>query len=265
MLKRCVEAATGEIILFTDADATLEKDSVKNLVKNFSDKKIGCVEGVRRDRNEKGFLLDSLYWKYETMIKKLNSRLHAILGATGAIFAIRKELYDPINAQRGDDFELPIRVRIQGFGAVLEPQALAYHPWLSNKDEFGRIVRIVAWMLPSALILLWESIRHQRWLLAFQLVVHKILRWLVPFLLIFLFVVNVQLEGSFYKMFLWAQVLFYSLACFGFIVDKINGRLPSLFKIPYFFCLINAASFIGVLKLIFGWSPMNWTKTARSN
>jgi glycosyltransferase involved in cell wall biosynthesis len=288
VLKRCVGLAKGEIILFTDADAVLEKDSLKMVVRNFSDPHIGCVEGVRRDRNEQGIMLDNLYWKYETMIKKLNSRLQAILGATGAIFAVRRELYDPINAQRGDDFEIPVRVRVKGFGAVLEPKALAYHPWLSNRDEFRRIVRIVAWMLPSALILLSESIMNKRWLLAFQLLVHKVMRWMVPFFLIVLFVVNMQITGTVFRSLLWGQILFYLLAILGLIFDHLGNyksflndgkspqviadrrfsrkkdlRLPTLLKVPYFFCLINAASFVGILKSILGWGSMDWAKTAR--
>jgi GT2 family glycosyltransferase len=208
-------------------------------------------------------MLDNLYWKYETMIKQLNSRLQAILGATGAIFLVRKELYDPINAQRGDDFEIPVRVRIKGYKAVLEPKALAYHPWLSNQDEFVRIVRIVAWMLPSALILLGESVSNKRWLLAFQLLVHKIMRWLVPFFMIALFAVNTQLTEGVYSVFLWAQILFYLLAAMGFVFEKAKFKLATPFKIPYFFCLINAASMVGVLKSVLGWGSMDWAKTAR--
>ena len=267
----CVASRAGHALrgldlvtcLFTDADAILEQDALKMAVRNFADPRIGCVEGVRRDRNEQGIMLDNLYWKYETMIKRLNSRLQAILGATGAIFAVRKDLYDPINAQRGDDFEIPVRVRVNGFGAVLEPKALAYHPWLSNKDEFARIVRIVAWMLPSALILLRESVGSKRWLLAFQLLVHKIMRWLVPFFMIALFAVNTQLTDGIFLIFLLGQVLFYLLAVAGFVSEKKNLKLPTLLKVPYFFCLINAASLVGVVKSVLGWGSMDWTKTAR--
>jgi len=262
-LMRCVNMAKGEIILFSDADSMLEKDSLRRLIRNFADLTIGCVEGVRRDINEKGILLDSLYWKYETMLKKLNSRLYSLIGATGAIYAVRKILYNPLTPKRGDDFEIPIRVLLQDYRTVLEPEAIAYHPWLSNKDEFGRIVRIVSWMMPSAFMLLTEAIRKGKWLLTFQLLSHKILRWFMPLFMIALFWVNLRLYGGIYSFIYWTQALFYSFAFIGFICEKNKIKIPAPLKIPYFFCLINYASLVGILKFIFGKDSMNWTKTAR--
>ena len=264
-LMRCVNMAKGEIILFSDADSMLEKDSLKKLIRNFADLTIGCVEGVRRDISEKGILLDSLYWKYETMLKKLNSRLHSLIGATGAIYAVRKNLYKPLNPKRGDDFEIPIRVLLQDYKTVLEPEALAYHPWLSNKDEFGRIVRIVSWMMPSAFMLLGEAMKKGKWLLTFQLLSHKILRWFMPLFMIVLFWVNLRLYGGMYSFVYWSQAFFYSFAFIGYICEKNRIKIPALFKIPYFFCLINYASLVGILRVIFGRTSMNWKKTARES
>ena len=88
---RAMPKAKGEIIVFSDADAVLVKDSIRNIVKSFNDKRIGCVEGVRRDEDPDGVPADSIYWKYETFIKKQASMRFSALGATGALFAIRKE------------------------------------------------------------------------------------------------------------------------------------------------------------------------------
>ena len=264
-LARCVKVARNEIIVFSDADSILEKNALKALISNFADPSIGCVEGVRRDINEKGALLDSIYWRYETMLKRLNSRLHSLIGATGAIFAVRKPLYLPISTNRGDDFEIPIRVLLQGYGAILEPGAVAYHPWLSNKDEFGRILRIVSWMMPSAFMLLLEALEKKKWLLVFQLISHKILRWFVPIFMIFLFIANLMLADGIYGFFLSAQILFYSLAVFGYICDKFNLGIPAILKIPYFFCLINFASLAGMIKFGLARGDMNWRKTARDD
>lgn len=265
VLNRCVNRAKGEIILFSDADSVLEKDSLRKLVRNFADPSVGCVEGVRRDMDEKGLLLDSLYWKYETMLKKLNSEMRSLIGTTGAIYAIRKSLYKPIDLERGDDFEIPIRVLLQGYEAVLEPEALAYHPWLPNKDEFRRIIRIVSWMMPSAFILLAEAVKKKKWLLAWQLISHKILRWFIPLFMIITLAVNVCLKGGFYSLLLWLQVFFYFVAVIGFACERVKIPILSALKIPYFFCLINLASFIGIIKTVFGRSEMNWVKTARGN
>lgn len=265
VLYRCVHKAKGEIIIFSDADSTLERDSLKKLVRNFSDPSIGCVEGVRRDINDNGILLDSLYWKYETALKKLNSRLHSLIGVTGAIFAIRRELYSPINEKRGDDLEIPTRVTLQGYKSVLEEEAVAYHPWLSNTDEFRRIIRIVSWMWKSGWILLYEAIRGGKILLIFQLLSHKILRWHIGFFLIGLFISNLFLVdgNNFYNITLIFQILFYGMAITGFIMERKGIKLKTFLKIPYYFCLINLASLIGIFKSIFNKSEITWLKTAR--
>ncbi len=263
LLMECVRIAIGDIILFTDADAVLEQDALKKILRNFADPKIGCVEGIRRDIDEKGLLLDSLYWRYETALKKLNSRLHSIVGATGAIFAIRKGLYHPLTPERGDDFEIPYGVLFQGYDTVLESEAVAYHPWLANEDEFKRIVRIVAWMLPSALRLLLEAFRKRRWIIVFQLLSHKILRWSVPIFMVLLFIINLNLHGGFYIIILMFQILFYIIAVVGLVCEKRKVRMIGFLKIPYFFCLINFASLVGIIKYCIGLHEMNWVKTAR--
>jgi len=260
---RSVPKANGGIIVFSDADAILTKNAVKNIVKNFNDERIGCVEGVRIDSDPQGIPLESIYWKYETFIKKQAAKLFSSLGATGALFAIRKELYFPISETRGDDFEIPVRVLISGHGVTTDTESIAYHPWLPNEDEFKRIARIVAFMLPSAGFLLAEALKKHRFFVVFQLISHKFLRWFVPVLLILLFLANMGLWDGFYRNFLGIQTLFYFMALCGLFFEKKHLKVVTIFKIPYYFCLINLASLVGIFRFIFGKAAVNWEKTKR--
>lgn len=107
--------------------------------------------------------------------------MFSLLGANGSIFAIRKELYFPMAQDRGDDFELPIRISQKGYGVVLEPQAISWEKNSSTaNEEFKRKVRIIAWNMKSCLLLLKECFLQKKVLLVFQLISHKFLRWLFP-------------------------------------------------------------------------------------
>ncbi|MCS6861157.1 MAG: glycosyltransferase family 2 protein [Abditibacteriales bacterium] len=265
VLYRCVPKARGEIIVFSDADAMYPPDALRKLVRGFADERVGCIEGVRWDTNEEGQVLESIYWKYENVLKRLASKNRCIVGATGAIFAIRKHLYFPLNEERGDDFELPIRIALRGYDTIYEPDAVVYHPWLPNHEEFRRITRIVSWMLPSALMLLKESLQRGKWLVTLQLLSHKLLRWFVPVFMMAMLVSNLLLvTGHFYRAALWMQGGFYGLALVGYLLAKarVKLRLP-LLNIPYYFCLINLASLNGVMKLLLGKPVRVWRATGR--
>jgi cellulose synthase/poly-beta-1,6-N-acetylglucosamine synthase-like glycosyltransferase len=264
VLYRCVPKAKGEIIVFSDADAMYPPDALKTLVRGFADERVGCIEGVRWDTNEEGQVLESIYWKYENVLKRLASKNRCIVGATGAIFAIRKHLYFPLTEERGDDFELPFRIALRGYDTIYEPDAVVYHPWLPNNEEFRRITRIVSWMLPSALMLLKESLQRGKLLVAVQLISHKLLRWFVPVFMLAMFAANLFLTGHFYSVALWTQAGFYGLALAGYLLAKarVKLRLP-LLNIPYYFCLINLASLNGVMKLLLGKPVRVWRATGR--
>ena len=262
VLFRCVPKVKSEVILFSDADAMYSPDAVKKLIRHFNDKSIGCVEGVRIDIDVKGTVLESIYWKYETFLKKLASRTRSLVGATGAIFAIRKELYMPISRDRGDDFELPIRIAQHSYGTICDPEAVAFHPWLENEDEYRRIVRIVSWMLPSALILLKEAILRFKILSAIQLLSHKLLRWFVPIFMCVIFLSNLLLARSMpYYIFLLMQMIFYITSLMGYICAKKKVKLPTIANIPYYFCLINFASLVGLYKYLLRRPIKMWKKT----
>jgi len=262
---RTLPKCKGKIIVLTDANAMFKKDALRKLVRNFADPKIGCVSGRLKYLNPKKSLAgeaEGIYWKYEFFLKKLESKISSLLGANGSIYALKKELYSPLSKYRGDDFDLPIRVAQQGYGVIFEPEAISeeevYPDFLAN---FKKKIVIVGWHFKGALILLLKSIKKFQIRLAFQIISHKILRWLIGFFLILIFLSNLFLIGkSSYLILFIGQILFYSLALFGFLLDRKGKRLNKLINLIYYFCGVNLAAVIGIINGILGKQKPTWEK-----
>lgn len=268
-LYRTVPFAKGEIIVFSDANAMYKKDAIKKVVRNFSDERIGCVSGKLRYINPKESSIgkgETSYWEYDFILKKMASRLFSLAGCggvNGSIFAIRKELYNPIDKHRGDDFEISCRIEINGHGVIMEPEAISHEESSKNsKQEFQRKVRLATWNLKSSLLLLGEALKKGRLLTAFLLFSHRFLRYITPVWLILLFVSSAFLfDNDNIRYFFYLQLAFYFLAVSGFIMEKTDYKVHALFFIPFYFCMVNGAAFLGLTKNLFGKSELLWEKS----
>lgn len=264
-LYKTVPLAKGEIVIFSDANAIYERDAIKKIVRNFSDKRVGCVSGRLRYVNPKESAIgkgEATYWEYDFILKMLASRLFLLGGGVnGSIFAIRKELYNPIDKYRGDDFEISCRIEMNGYGAIMEPEAISYEESSENpKQEFKRKVRLATWNLKSSLLLLGEAFKRGRWLTAFLLFSHRFLRYTTPVWLIILFVSNSFLLNTRLIYLFILQILFYSLASLGMMFEKNDHKVNLFLLIPFYFCMVNYAALIGLFKNIFGKTEMFWEK-----
>ncbi|MDH4071467.1 MAG: glycosyltransferase family 2 protein [Gammaproteobacteria bacterium] len=266
-LNAAVQMARGEVVVFSDANAMYGRDVLRRLVRNFADPAVGAVVGestyvnpeVESERSE------GLYWRYETTIKRLESALGSVVGGDGAIYAIRRALYVPMRADALSDFVNPLQIVQAGHRCVYEPEARSYERAADNFDkEFRRKVRIVnrAWRALLRLKALLNPLRYG--LFSFQLISHKLLRWLVPLFLASLFVVNLAVLGrhSIYRIALAGQLVFYLLAFAGYLARH-RASLPALLSIPYYFCLVNLASALGILDAFRGKTYTTWA-TART-
>lgn len=262
---RVIPLLKGEIVVFSDANALYKKDALRKLARNFSDPTVGCVCGELKYVNPQKASIgetEGLYWRYEIFIKKLESKVHSVLGANGSIYAIRKKLYAPISKYRGDDFEIPIKIAQQGYGVIFEPEAVSFEKTSSTtKEEFCRKVRIIAWVWKSTLILIKDSLKPFKGLLIFQLISHKLLRWLVPIFLALLFISNIFLTSYlFYRILLVVQIIFYLLSFWGYIEDQRKNKLNRIINVPYYFSMVNFAAFLGFCKFILGRQGNVWEK-----
>lgn len=206
--------ARGEIILFSDARQLYNKDAILELVSNFSDKEVGAVSGelhilkkkpvqrldtVEKAENENDTRSENgvgegvgLYWKYEKFLRRNESQIDSTLGATGAIYAIRKELFSPIPEDTIlDDFVIPMRVVLKGYRIIFEPKARAFDVVaVTSKKEFTRKVRTLTGNYQAFFRMkdLFNPFRNR---VFFQLLSHKVFRLLVPYALVLAFISNV--------------------------------------------------------------------------
>ena len=266
-LNAAAEAAAGDVLVFSDANAMYRKDALRKLVRNFADDNVGAVvgESTYDDSTNDAERSESAYWRYETAIKAMESDLGSTVGGDGAIYAIRKSLYRPMRADALSDFVNPCQIVEQGYRCLYEREAISVEDAAGSFDkEYRRKVRIVnrAWRATMAMSQLLNPLRFG--FFSLQLISHKLLRWLVPVFLLVVFTSNAYLltVDSFYVLTYWMQVLFYLLAFIGKVV-RVSRDLPVYLYVPYYFCLVNAASAQGILEAYLGRTYTTWS-TARA-
>ncbi len=245
-LNRLSQLASGKILLFSDANSIWSSNTVTELVSCFADPEVGYVTGKMVYLQPDGSMVGdgcSGYMKYENWLRGIESRLNSIVGVDGGIDAIRASLFQPLDADQLPDFVQPLRVVEQGFRVQYCPDAILKESALAEgSGEYRMRVRVslrALWALWSERALFNPS---RFGLFSWQLASHKLLRYLVfiPLVGVLLASFALQSAGGFYQLALWSQLLFYLLAAMGLQYER-NGRSFS-FTIPYYFCLINAAS-----------------------
>jgi cellulose synthase/poly-beta-1,6-N-acetylglucosamine synthase-like glycosyltransferase len=262
-LNEAVSLAKGEIIVFSDANAFYAQDVIQKLVRNFGDPTVGCVTGnscyVGSEMSSAG-KNENTYWGYERFLKVKESQVGSMVGADGAMFAVRRTLTTPLEVDDINDFVMPLQVVSQGYRNVFEPEALCYEKVvLQLAQEFRRKVRIVgrSW---HGLFRVKAVLNPSRYgLFSFQLVSHKMLRWLAPVFLsgVFFFSSAITWGDRTGEILLVGQIVFYLLGAFGLILDRaaIGKRWLSF---PAYFLMVNAASAMGTLQYILGERINTW-------
>jgi cellulose synthase/poly-beta-1,6-N-acetylglucosamine synthase-like glycosyltransferase len=268
-LNAAVRRASGELLLFSDANAMYGRDVLRKLTRNFADPVVGAVVGESTyvDTEVESERSEGLYWRYETAIKRLESALGSVVGGDGAIYAVRRSLYVPMRADALSDFVNPLQIVQAGHRCVYEPEARSYERAAGNFDnEFRRKVRIVnrAWRALFGLKGLLNPMHFG--FFSFELISHKLLRWLVPVFLAGLFLVNLTILGlhPIYRLALAGQLAFYLLAIIGHLRRR-RPSMPALLSIPYYFCLVNVASALGVIEAFRGKTYTTWTTVRTPN
>jgi poly-beta-1,6-N-acetyl-D-glucosamine synthase len=257
VLNDAVREARGEIVVFSDAAAILKSDSIRQLVANFADPKVGAVSGIYRVQHASGVRSGSqeeIYWKYETFLRMQESSLASTLGGHGQILGVRKILYPyPAPGTINDDFVIPVRILAGGSRAVYEPLAIAFEE-ASEMVGFQRRVRIMAGnmqQLREMKGLLWPP-QPLPLLFFFS---RKVVRSATPFFLVCLAVSNCfLLHERFYQLTGWCQLIFYGLALSG-------GRWqlkPRALRLPYYFCFVNFAYLWSMYQLLQGRGKVRW-------
>lgn len=266
-LNRGVAAASGDIVVFSDANNDFDQDAIRLLVRHFKDATVGGVSGAKKiyaDSDREAAVGDGLYWRYESALKHAESRLGSITAADGEIFAIRRNLFRPIDpALINDDAAITIDLIRSGYRVLYEPDAHSFeHASIHMEDDFHVKVRMVAGGFQT-LFHYWRFLMLPRGWFAFAFLSHKVLRWLMPLFLMAFAIASLSLyERGLGQLAITAQLLFYGLAVTGWRQRR-TGALPNYLYIPLYFCTMNLAALLGLIRFLSGRQTTLWRKAQR--
>jgi cellulose synthase/poly-beta-1,6-N-acetylglucosamine synthase-like glycosyltransferase len=262
-LNAMVAEATGDIIVVSDANSMYEREAVSKLVRNFADPSIGYVTGKMIYVNESGSTVGSgctAYMTYENVLRELETNVGSVIGVDGGIDAFRKSLYVSLAAGALPDFVVPLQVIQRGFRVIYEKDALLQEATLSNpSDEWRMRVRVILRSF-HALYSMKALLNPFRFPLAsFQIMSHKVLRYLVGIFQIAALGFNLVLAMSspFYLALLAVHLLFYLLAIIG--SSEFAGRFVPGATHAFYFCLLNASALSALVRFLKGDEQILWT------
>ncbi len=265
-----VEISSGEIIVFTDATTSYERDMLRKIVRSFADLQVGCVSShvvyVDHSKSSVGQGCRS-YWSYEKLIQQSESRMGSMIGVTGCLYAVRRSAYTPLARDMCSDFVIASEVYLKGLRTVYEREAISIEDTNKrSRDEFRMRVRIMEQTM-SALSRYRETLNLRRHgMFAFQMLSHKVLRYAVSALLLIAFVSNIFLIGDsrIYQAAMAGQGAFYLAALAGWLVERTGARL-GVFALPYYFALANVAIIVAFVKFMRGEAHVVWEPLREAN
>ncbi len=278
-MNMAVPTIKSPIVIVTDANTTLNNQAIKAIVRHFKDEKVGAVAGEKRiqtnDAEAAAGAGEGLYWKYESFLKKLDTQLYSVVGAAGELFAVRTNLFNPVEKDTLlDDFVISLRIAADGYRVIYEPEAYAIErPSFSIQDEMKRKIRIAAGGFQAIARLGFLLNIFKYGLLSFQYVSHRAMRWAVaPFCLPIIYFLNLLLvlqaeQGflpqSFYLLLFLAQTAFYVMAFVGYTLENKQIRIKLLF-VPFYFSFMNWCAIKGYARYRNGLTSGIWEKVKRA-
>ena len=265
VLNDTIPQCGGDIVVLADARQRYEPDAVRRLVENFADPTVGAASGELCLVNEAGVAVGDgvgAYWRYEKLIRRSESAFDSTVGATGAVYAIRRSLFEPMAPDTLlDDVLIPVRIARRGFRVVFDARARAWdHAATTARHEYTRKVRTIAGVA--------QLFGRERWLLLpvhrlwLQAISHKLLRLAAPFLMMTALVSAALLaaRSSVYAAALAFQLAFYAAAAAGALLGRRRGALSRLLAVPYAFCLLNLTTVVALVRLATGRQQVQWSK-----
>jgi glycosyltransferase involved in cell wall biosynthesis len=269
-----VANASGEILVFTDADCFLSPDAISQIVCNFADPSVGLVTArvVYRNCNDTDVSRnEGLYWRYETWLRQQESDRGLLAMASGSLFAIRRPLWKSLDPDLGDDFVLPLQVAVDGHRNIFEQRAAVVSQLTQN--QINSILRLKMRIVNKDLrgLLANRGVLNplKTGPLAIALLSHKFLRWLVPYFLVNALVDNLfLLDKPLYQAIMLVQLAFYLSAIFAISLRRCWPGSP--FSVSLSFCVVNLAALIGTLHCAAGrrvgrWKPVRQPSSDRTD
>lgn len=259
---QAVRRATGDIVIFSDATTRYETSAIRKIVRNYADPAVGAVSGRYEYFNPTGATIglgSILFWKYENQIKSRQTSIKTITGCCGCIYSVRRDAYVPLPADIISDLCEPLKVLENSRRIVFEPEAIAYEETTEKAgEEFRMRVRVITRGMRGMLYMrgLFNPLRHG--FVAFQLISHKVLRWLVPVFLAVILAANaILLDRTFYAVLFAGQLAFYTVALFGYLSERRKLQIGVL-GVPLYFVTVNAAAIVAMYSVWRGHKAVTW-------
>ena len=257
-LNQAVPRARHDILVFSDAATLFAPDAVSKLVRHFADPRVGVVCGALQfQASAESRQTEGLYWRYESLLRLMESRIGVTLTASGAIYALRRACFVPLSADTlVEDLVVPMTARRLGFRVLYDPEARGTDFAASTvAGEFSRRVRITTGSFRALGGLLRSPLDP---VTAFAFVSHKLLRWTLPFLLIGMLVTSAALlEAPLYRALFVLQVLFYGWGLAGYLFrPRIQGIRFAL--VAYYLLAIHLAFLVGFVRYLSGRREIEW-------
>ncbi len=271
---RAMKMVKTPIVVFCDANTILNKECIRELVKHYQIDDVGAVAGekkvISKVADGASGAGEGLYWKYESALKKWDSELYTVVGAAGELISFRTSIVEELEEDTIlDDFVQSLRICKKGYRVLYEPKAFASETASENvKEELKRKIRIAAggWQSMVRLRSLLNPFPH--FVLTFQYISHRVLRWSISALALpLIFILNAILvyqdNHLVYEILLMGQITFYALAILGWILENRNLRVKALF-VPYYFLMMNYAVIAGFFRWLKGTQAATWERSKRS-
>ncbi len=276
-MNRGMKYVKTPIVIFSDCNTGLGRQSVRKIVELLRNPKVGCVAGEKRiyssDKDTASGAGEGLYWRYESQLKRWEAELSSVIGAAGELFAIRTKLFKEVEPDTLlDDFVISLRIAMDGYSIQYDPDAYAIESASLNVgEELKRKIRISAGAIQSILRLSALLNPFKYGWLSIQYISHKFLRW--TFVPVFLFLVfplnlllifsdNTYLSTHIYIVLFLLQILFYLFSLIGYLLSNRKIRYKFIF-IPYYFFIMNLSMYLGFLRFVKGTQSVNWEKSKR--
>ena len=262
-LNDALDCVQGDIVVLTDARQAIECEALRPLMENFADPQVGCVSGElmlgdpAKGESHQGV---GVYWRMEKRIRQWEAASGSVVGATGALYAIRRELLVPLPPETVlDDVYLPMQVVRRGFRVVFDGRARVWDQDLGREHEFARKVRTLSGNYQLLQLAPW--VLSSRNPIRFEFISHKLLRMAVPFALMAIFVVSLILREPVYRFALAIQVVVYGVSLLAIVNLKI-GRLSRIAETAFAFVMLNAAAVVAAVNFVLG-RKVTWVRKGR--
>ncbi len=262
---RGVQAASTDVVILSDATTFLKNDAIRTIVRNFADPNIGCVSGqdsVKEDEDSSAG--EGAYVRYEMALRRMESKVASIVGASGSFFAVRKDMCDRWIDDMSSDFYLPIMAYMKGFRSIIDEQAIGYYSVLHDPSrEFQRKLRTIVHGLEVVFHLKSILNPFRYGLYSIQMWSHKLLRWIVPFAMLVAYFANIPLlpNGLTYQIIFVLQNLLYLAALAGHLLPSLQRILPV--RLSLYLVMVNLSILMAWIQFWRGKKYVVWKATER--